>query len=120
MMTRGWRLQAQLSAAGGPANLHVSVNRSNVPHVQQFLDDLRSSLEAANKIPPVEVEPIKAAVLEALKDPGPDTIEQLLVLVGASGSSLPERYALINTLLDALPDDVVNGVLVEYLNGIYV
>ena len=120
MAERGWRLQAQFSAGGGPANLHVSVNRSNVPHVARFLADLRSSLTAAEAIPPVDIEPIRAAVLEALQDPGPDTIEGLLSMVGASSSSLPERYALINTLLDALPDEVVNGLLVEYLNGIYV
>ena len=119
MTARGWRLQAQFSAGGGPANLHVSVNHSNVPHVDEFLSDLRSSLEAAQQTPPVEIEPIRDAVLEALRDPGPDTLEGLLAMVGASGSSLPERYALINTLLDALPDEAVNGLLVEYLNGIY-
>ncbi|MEO7908803.1 MAG: hypothetical protein ABIV47_04040 [Roseiflexaceae bacterium] len=34
----------QFSAGGGPANLHLTVNRSNVPRVDELLADLGASI----------------------------------------------------------------------------
>ncbi len=119
MVDRGWWLQAQPSAPGTPANLHLSLNRSNVPHVDAMLTALRESVAAVKAQPPIDLEALLGAVMAVLSEPDEHTLETLLGLVGVSGGALPERYALINTLLDALPDAHVNRLLVQYLNAVY-
>ncbi len=117
MLARGWHVQTQFAAPGTPANLHLSVNRSNVAQVDAFLADLAASVAAARAAPRVDVAPLVAAVQQALQ--GPLDMAALLGAIGVGGSALPERWATINTLLDALPDAVVDRLLVEYANLLY-
>lgn len=119
MRERGWHLQSQFSAPGTPANLHFSINHNNVPHVAALLADLRASVEAARRVPVPDVQPLVRLVLDALREPGAFDIDRLLGAVGASSGRLPQRWALINTLLDALPDSAVDALLVEYANRLY-
>jgi sphinganine-1-phosphate aldolase len=119
MASRGWSLQAQPSAPGTPANLHVSLNRSNVAHVDAMLEALRECVGVVQAREPIDVNGLLEAVVAVLSEPDEHTLETLLGLVGVTGDGLPERYALINTLLDALPDEQVNALLVQYLNTVY-
>jgi glutamate/tyrosine decarboxylase-like PLP-dependent enzyme len=119
MAIRGWSLQAQPSAPGTPANLHISLNLSNAPHVDAMLSDLRACVAVVQTREPIDVDALLGAVMAVLEEPDEHTLETLLGLVGVTGGALPERYALINTLLDALPDAHVNGLLVQYLDSVY-
>ncbi|KAB8141739.1 aspartate aminotransferase family protein [Chloroflexia bacterium SDU3-3] len=114
---RGWALQPQFHAGGGPANLHITVSRSNVPHIAALLADLREAIAAVRARPAAPA--IHDEVARLLASPGPDTFAQLAALAGIRPGSMPEGYAQINGVLDALPDDLAALLLTEYLNTLY-
>jgi hypothetical protein len=39
-----------------------------------------------------------------------------MTLAGLQGSDLPEEMATINEVLDALPDELANVLLIDYFN----
>ena len=51
--------------------------------------------------------------------PGPDAFVRIAALAGLTPGQMPTSFARINTVLDALPDQLVEALLVEYLNSIY-
>jgi sphinganine-1-phosphate aldolase len=120
MARRGWALQPQFSAGGGPANLHLTVNRSNVPHVDELLADLGASIATVKANSRVgDVAALQAQVEQLMQNPSPAAFAQIAALAGLTPGSLPTGYAQINTVLDALPDVLVDALLIEYLNGLY-
>jgi sphinganine-1-phosphate aldolase len=119
MLERGWHLQSQFQTPGTPANLHFSVNRSNVAQVDALLADLRASVQAARAAPAIDAAPLVAAVMQALQAPGGLNLPGLLAMVGGGKGLFPSRWAPINTLLDALPDALVDRLLVAYANELY-
>jgi sphinganine-1-phosphate aldolase len=120
MTRRGWALQPQFSAGGGPANLHLTVNRSNVPHVDELLADLGASIAAVKANSRAgDVAALQAQIELLMQHPSPAAFAQIAALAGLTPGSLPTGYAQINTVLDALPDALVDALLIEYLNGLY-
>lgn len=49
----------------------------------------------------------------------PEVFESMLRMAGVSGTTLPERMAEINEVLNALPVPLRERLLVEYLNELY-
>ena len=45
---------------------------------------------------------------------------ELAQMAGLAGTALPEEMAVINEVLDALPDALCNVFLVNYFNDLYV
>lgn len=120
MSARGWWLQPQFSAPGSPPNLHISVNRSNVAHVDQFLADLRSSVSALKAGGGVgDTAALQAEVIRLMSSPSPNTFAQIAALAGMLPGVMPSSFARINTVLDAMPRSIVDSLLVEYLNSLY-
>jgi sphinganine-1-phosphate aldolase len=123
MLDRGWHVQTQFQAPGTPANLHLSVNASNVAQVEAFIADLVEATAQARATPAIDVAPLVQQVLKAVSESArsgqPPPIEGLLAALGAEGGAMPSRWAPINTLLDALPDAVVDALLVAYANTLY-
>lgn len=120
MVRRGWWLQPQFSAPGTPATLHLTVNRSNVAQVDALLAALRSAVAEVQAGPGVDAsDDLRAQVEQLLHAPGPETFAQVTALAGLTPGEIPGSFARINTVLDALPDALVEMLLVEYLNGIY-
>jgi len=121
MNARGWYIQPALSYAHSRHNIHLSINFSNVQWVEAFLTDLSSSIE---KIRPVAY----GATGDALKKEfenrdsaavSDKEIAQLLELAEIGGDGFPERMAQINEMLNALPADFRERLLVEYTNNIF-
>jgi glutamate/tyrosine decarboxylase-like PLP-dependent enzyme len=121
MSRRGWNLQPQFSAPGSPPNLHVSVNRSNVEHVEAFLEDLRDSVKSLlNDSHGVgDTTALKTEVLRLMSAPGTDTFAQIAALAGMTPGLMPTGFGRINTVLDALPRPIVDALLIEYMNSLY-
>jgi sphinganine-1-phosphate aldolase len=120
MTARGWALQPQFSAGGSPPNLHLSINRSNVDHIDALLADLQGSVATLkDRTAAFDPAALRARVEQLMSDPGPDTFAQIAALAGMAPGSMPTSFARINTVLDLLPDPVVDMLLVEYLNSIY-
>jgi len=55
-----------------------------------------------------------------LADPSPEVFAGMAAMAGIQGSELPQEMALINEVLDALPDEYANQLLIEYFNDLYV
>jgi sphinganine-1-phosphate aldolase len=120
MTGRGWALQPQFSAPHSPANLHLSVNRSNVTHVSALLTDLRAAVDEIRAHDPVGgVELLRAEIVRLMANPGPQTFAQVAALAGLAPGEMPSGFARVNTVLDLLPDQLADALLVEYLNSIY-
>lgn len=120
MARRGWALQPQFSAGGAPPSLHLTINRSNVPHIAALLDDLRASVAAVKQHSQTgDVEALRVQVQQLMQQPGPETFAQIAALAGMTPGAMPTSYARINAVLDLLPDAVVEALLIEYLNSLY-
>ena len=121
--SRGWFLQPQLSYAGIPANLHVTVTGVTLAGVDAMLKVIAESARAARERGPVVlpdglVELVAGLDLEAIDDAA---FAELSASVGVDlrpGSGQPEM-AMVNAVLDALPPASREAVLVRFLSVIY-
>lgn len=118
MKLRGWYIQPQLRFREYPANIHISVGPGNAPHVEDFLDDLEEAVAAARALPPTDASAVLAQLARG-GELGPEGFATLVEALGAGGGVLPERLAPINALLDALPPELSEELLVRYLNELY-
>ncbi|MEV5888435.1 pyridoxal phosphate-dependent decarboxylase family protein [Nonomuraea fuscirosea] len=120
---RGWFLQPQLSYAGIPANLHITVTGVTLAGVEAMLKVIAESAEAARERGPVVlpeglVELVAGLDLDAIDDA---SFAELSASVGVDlrpGAGQPEM-AMVNAVLDALPPASREAVLVRFLSVIY-
>ncbi|MFG3556493.1 pyridoxal phosphate-dependent decarboxylase family protein [Micromonospora sp. NPDC047557] len=128
LTTRGWHTQPQLSYAGLPASVHLTVTASVAPRVAEFGPDLAAAVAAAQAAGPVRLPAELASLVGALTPEAltPDLVVGLAAGLGlgdgGSGAGdgpgagpLPERMALVNTLLDAAPPALRERLLVEFV-----
>ena len=118
----GWFLQPQLSYAGIPANLHVTVTGVTLTGVDAMLDVIAASAHVAREKGPARVpeglpEILASLDLDALDDAA---FTELAASVGVElgGSGQPEM-AVVNTVLDALPAATREAVLIRFLSALY-
>ncbi|WP_440071591.1 pyridoxal phosphate-dependent decarboxylase family protein [Streptosporangium sp. OZ121] len=119
---RGWFLQPQLSYAGIPANIHITVTGVTLRGVEAMLEVIAEAVEAARERGPAElpeglVELVAGLDLDALDDAA---FGELAAAVGVDlgGSGQPEM-AVVNAVLDALPADRREAILIRFLSVIY-
>ena len=125
MGARGWYVQPQMSYAGHPATIHLSISAATLAGVEDFLAALRSSVEAAVAAGPVSVDPEIAAFIEAL-DPAALTdadFDGLLLAAGLVGAdaapgalALPARMAEVNAMLDLATPRMREALLIAFLD----
>jgi glutamate/tyrosine decarboxylase-like PLP-dependent enzyme len=121
MGKRGWYIQGQFSTPLTPRNLHISVNHGTLNNVDVLLKDLRECIEIVKGMTPIDSDAIKAMVGAALQSPDPEVaFGQLAASTGLAGIELPTEMALINEVLDAMPDELCNVFLINYFNDLYV
>jgi sphinganine-1-phosphate aldolase len=122
MAARCWFVQPQMSYAGRPPTLHLSVSASTP--ASEFLVALSEAVAAAVAAGPVGVDPDVVAFIEAL-DPAALTdadFDGLLAasgLVGESadgGLALPDRMAPVNAMLDVASPAMREALLVAFLD----
>jgi glutamate/tyrosine decarboxylase-like PLP-dependent enzyme len=122
MAARGWYVQPQMSYAGTPPTIHLSVSAATRPHVGELLAALRESAAAARAAGPVTVDPEVVAFIEALdphalSDADFDGLLAASGLVGGGdGLALPERMAEVNALLDVAAPRMREALLVAFLD----
>jgi glutamate/tyrosine decarboxylase-like PLP-dependent enzyme len=118
---RGFFLQPQLSYAGMPASLHLTLTGVSEGAVDDMLDVLAASVEAARRHGSVD----SSALLELLRDLDFDALDDegfaaLLPAVGVdfSGDG-PMRMAAVNAVLDAIPTQARETILTRFLSALY-
>ena len=139
MLEAGWYVQPQLTHAGHPPTLHLTLSAATAAHVEEFLTALREAVTRAVAAGPVQVDPGVADFVRAL-DPAAlsdDDFDGLLVAAGlvggedegaattaAAGESgavaaplvLPRRMAEINALLDLAAPALREALLIAFLD----
>ncbi len=124
MAARGWYVQPQMSFAGQPPTIHLSVSAGTLPHVEEFLAALGEAVAAAVAAGPVAVDPgvvefIAALDPKALSDEDFDGLLAASGLVGESASgelALPSRMAEVNAMLDLASPAMREALLVAFLD----
>jgi sphinganine-1-phosphate aldolase len=126
MRARGWFVQPQLSFAGLPPNLHLTITPATLPVVSDLLRALRASVDAARALPPTSVDPDLAALAVSLRpdELTPGDIDQIFAVVGLgsgqdSGTGLPDRMAPVLALLDVMPAPLKERLLTEFVGRMY-
>jgi sphinganine-1-phosphate aldolase len=119
----GWYVQPQMSFAGRPPTLHLTLSAATAPHVEEFLAVLADAVAVAVEAGPVQVDPGVAEFVATL-DPaalGDDDFDGLLAAAGlaggdAGGVALPQRMAEVNALLDLAAPALREALLVAFLD----
>ncbi|MGN6754398.1 MAG: pyridoxal phosphate-dependent decarboxylase family protein [Intrasporangium sp.] len=122
LLARGWYAQPQLSFGDLPATLHLSLSAVTLDSVRDLARDLGAATDAAVAAGPVapaeELLVAASSVDPALLDE--ETLMGLLSVAGMTGSNgslaLPERMAPLNALLDVLPAELREGLLLAVLD----
>lgn len=124
MKAAGWYVQPQLTHAGHPPNLHLTLSAATAAHVEEFLTALAAAVDVAVARGPVAVDPGVADFVRAL-DPSAlsdDDFDGLLAAAGLHGPggagapALPDRMAEVNALLDVASPALREAILVAFLD----
>ncbi|MEV6691721.1 aminotransferase class V-fold PLP-dependent enzyme [Micromonospora sp. NPDC051196] len=119
LAARGWHTQPQLTYAGLPRSVHLTVTAAVAPRAAEFTVDLAEAVAVAGVAGPVALPPELLALAGALS---PEALTGELVaglaagLGLGSGGGLPERMAPVNTLLDVAPPALRERLLVEFVS----
>lgn len=121
MKQLGWYLQPQLGFGPSPANLHFSLNPGNTATVGPMLLDLQTAVQRAAKLPSGTLSAqIGAFFADGVPAGfGAADVAQMMQLAGVAGAVLPERLAEINEVLQALPTEVREAMLVAFFGVLY-
>ncbi|PJN27012.1 aminotransferase class V-fold PLP-dependent enzyme [Kitasatospora sp. CB02891] len=114
---RGFFLQPQLSVAGLPASLHLTLTGVSELGVDGLLDALREAVAAVRARGPVAPPTELLALLDQfdLTDLDDATLAALLPAAGFG----PARMAGVNRLLDALPPELRDQLATRFLSALY-
>ncbi|WP_322820408.1 aspartate aminotransferase family protein [Chloroflexus sp.] len=119
MRRRGWYVQPQLSAPHSPRNIHFSVSYGVAGYVDALLADLAACVAEVCHWPPVDRNLVEMAVRALTVDHSPSAVQQLWQAIGLAEGRLPTDMALINEVLDALPDAIANELVIDVFNALF-
>ncbi|MGZ3451075.1 MAG: pyridoxal phosphate-dependent decarboxylase family protein [Polyangiales bacterium] len=122
MKAKGWYIQPQLAYGPSPANVHLSVQPGNVPWTAPFLADLRACVEGLRGKPQPDVQGMAAMLVEQLRA-DPSAMAQVVAMTRAQAQGsgpTPDQMAETNHLLNALPRDLQEALLTEYVNEMFI
>jgi glutamate/tyrosine decarboxylase-like PLP-dependent enzyme len=122
LLVRGWYAQPQLSFGELPATLHFSLSAATAASSAQIVDDLAAATTAAVESGPIAPPEHLVAAASSI-DPehlDEEAFAGLLAVAGLSdasgGLALPDRMAPVNALLDALPPDLREALLLGVID----
>lgn len=119
MRTRGWYIQPSFSYENIPANIHVSINLSNVGRSREFIEDLKESVERAKELPSGQLLSSVREIMETRGEDFLENIDSLMALAGMENGRLPDRMAPVNEVLDAMPPELREKILLEVANRFF-
>ncbi|MEW5946054.1 MAG: aminotransferase class V-fold PLP-dependent enzyme [bacterium] len=115
----GWYLQPQFARGNSRSNLHVSFTSMTVPRARELLADLEATVKDLMKEPAAAPSGGLSAAVENLDlKLDEETFDALLEMAGISGDEPPARMEEINSILEALPDDMTEHIVRTYINRI--
>jgi glutamate/tyrosine decarboxylase-like PLP-dependent enzyme len=116
---KNWFVQPQFKRANSPANLHISMNRGTVEQAEAFLKDLEETITELQQEPVSDEARSLLAEIEKLSIKfDEETFFKLAAMAGLTGTDLPDRMEKINQIMEVLPYDMSEWLLIEYLNNL--
>lgn len=126
LAARGWHTQPQLAYAGLPRTVHLTVTASVAPVVAKFGPDLADAVAATRAAGPVMLPAELLALARSLTPEGltPDLVAGLAGGLGLGlgeaadagpAEPVPDRMAVVNTLLEAVPVALQERLLMEFV-----
>ena len=121
LTVRGWHTQPQLAHGPVPRSIHLTITASVRPRASEFGKAFAEAAAAARAAGPV-ILPAELVGLVGGVDPADLTDDLVASLAGALGiggadqGPLPERQAMINTLLEAAPPPVRAAMFTAFLS----
>ncbi|MEV6811114.1 aminotransferase class V-fold PLP-dependent enzyme [Micromonospora sp. NPDC051296] len=118
LAARGWHTQPQLTYAGLPRSVHLTVAAAVAPRAAEFGPALTNAVAAARAHGPVVLPPQLLALAGSLTSEAltRELVAGLADGLGLAGrAGLPDRMAVVNTLLDAAPVPLRERLLVEFV-----
>jgi glutamate/tyrosine decarboxylase-like PLP-dependent enzyme len=121
MNARGWYIQPALSFENSPAHVHLSINASNVGREAALLADLKECVAKIGTMPTGDLVQLVQSGLDGidLAALSEKELTDMLALAGIGDEGLPQRMAEINGVLDALPPNVREQLLVTFVNNLF-
>ena len=121
MKKRGWYIQPALSIDGLEEHIHLTINIENTVHADEFLTDLEASVTHLKQSEAGKDSGMLAQVLSdidfsSLSD---NDIAGLIDMAGLGQGSGAGGMAEINTILNQLPPELRERILVEYTNRLF-
>ncbi len=122
MRDRGWYIQPAHTFGDSREHIHITINASNAPQIEAFIGDLEECVETARRIGDA---PLVTQFLSQFAELDPRTltgeaIADLLAAVGLTPGNLPDKMADLNGILNHLPADVREQLLIEFVNNVFV
>lgn len=117
-----WFIQPQLTGFGSKENVHLSLTSVSLDRCRELLADLPAAIQRAKSLSDAEDPDAVSNLLGAIDFEQMDSagFQEMLGMVGITGTDLPDRLAQINSLMNQLPVKVAEQILVEYFNELYV
>jgi glutamate/tyrosine decarboxylase-like PLP-dependent enzyme len=120
MKARRWLIQPQFRFEGYEENIHLSLQPGHVAWIDPFLADLAAAVKDAEKLPSGEIGALLGDVGALdFNSMDPATFAGMMAMVGVNGTSLPDRMAPINELLNALPPKANEDMLKKFFNILF-
>ncbi len=121
MAARGWHIQVQLASRCSKEALHLSINRANVECIPELLQDLELAIATIKEkdIPVMDIDvAMFAPMLENMNAETFDNLAEMLGL-GGGGTDVPDQLEFINNILNKLPAEHRNSLLIEFMNKLF-
>lgn len=123
MKKLGWLIQPQLAFGSSKENLHLTIQPSNVPHAEQFVQDLRACVGALRETRADHSDAMAMAQALAQSLSGPDGEAMMPGLLDSMGidstGAVPGEMADVNTLMNLLPRHVQERLLVHVVSRLF-
>ncbi|MCV6622559.1 MAG: aspartate aminotransferase family protein [Cellvibrionaceae bacterium] len=120
MKKRNWYIQPQFAFGASPANIHLTISHGNLHGFREFLVDLKECVQELDnneaKAAMVELPEEIAALFE---NPSPQLFSDLAAMFGGDGSEPPENMDEINNLLNAMPHNIRDQLITEFVNRMF-
>lgn len=118
---KNWYVQPQFRRANSPSNIHISMSRSTVHQARAFLKDFKETVEELRKQEvSSEARELLAGIEKLSGSFDEATFFKLAGMAGLTGTDLPDRMDTINQIMEVLPYDMSEWLLVEFLNNLMV
>jgi glutamate/tyrosine decarboxylase-like PLP-dependent enzyme len=121
MNAKGWHIQAQLKFGEYQECIHLSVNPSNVEHTEAMVRDLRA---VCDQVTAKRGSNLATAVSTMFGGLNPDRLndtifKKMIGMAGMQGAQVPEKMADINDIMNVLPPNLSERLLIEFINRLF-